>query len=233
MVHLEGQGQRLFLLGIPILMAMGGSVFFQNLKPFWVPGRFQAVTLLMMWLVLAWIVTVWRRSRLDDTAVGLFGAGRILPEELPLFGIALLIGFQALVAFTANGDLANVAGLASGASYLLIGYLLVRGIASRATRAETAEFLGAVVIVNTLACALFVLDQGLHLPIYLGQPNITYLYSGQDITRATTFAPVFNLLALGFVLAKRRWTAGWIAYWGSRCSLSSCLLLAPWSLLRS
>jgi O-antigen ligase len=88
--------------------------------------------------------------------------------------------------------------------------VLVRGIASRATRAETAEFLAAVVIANTVACGLFVLHQGLHLPIYLGQANITYRSGGQFITRATTFSPVFNLLALGFVLAKRRWTPGWM-----------------------
>ena len=200
----------IFLLGIPVLMVMRGSVWFENMKPFWVPGRFQAVTLLMGWLAVVWLVTVWRRSRLDETPVGLFGVGHVLPEELPLVGIALLIGVHGLMAFTASGDLANAANLASGAFYLVVGYLLVRGIASRATRAETAEFLAAVVIANTLACALFILDQGLHLPIYLGQPNITYLYAGQDITRATTFAPVLNLVALGFVLAKRRWTAGWL-----------------------
>jgi O-antigen ligase len=100
--------------------------------------------------------------------------------------------------------------LAAGLFYLVLGYLLVRGIVSRATRAETQEFLAAVVIVNTIACALFILDQGLHLPIYLGQANITYTYGGQAISRATTFAPVFNLLTLGFVLAKRRWTPGWL-----------------------
>ncbi len=65
-------------------------------------------------------------------------------------------------------------------------------------------------IVNTLACGLFILHQGLHLPVYEGAANITYFASGQDITRATTFSPVFNLLALGFVLAKKRWTPGWL-----------------------
>ena len=206
----KGRSNGLFLLGIPVLMVMKGAVFFENMTPFWKPGRFQPVTLLMGWLVLVWIVTVARRSRLDDRPVGLFGAGRILPEELPLIGIALLIAAHAVAAFTATGDLQNAAASASGASYLLLGYLLLRGIASRATRAETQEFLAAVVLVNTVACGLFILDQGLHVPIYLGQANITSLSAGQDITRATTFAPMFNLLALGFVLARRRWTAGWL-----------------------
>jgi hypothetical protein len=206
----KARDNALFLLGIPVLMVMGGSIFFENMKPFRMPGRFAPVTLLMGWLALVWVVTVWRRSRLGGAPVGLFGAGRILPEELPLIGIAILIGVHALGAFSARGDLANAASVASGAFYLVLGYLLLRGIVSRATRAETQQFLAGVVIVNALACTMFILDQGLHLPIYLGQANITYSYAGQDITRATTFAPMFSLLALGFVLGKRRWTLPWL-----------------------
>ena len=191
-------------------MVMGGSVLYPNVRIFYMPGRFSAVTLMMGWLAAVWIVTVERRSRLDGVRVGLFGAGRVLPEELPLIGIALLIGAHTLAGFAASGDLMNAVTLASGTFFLLLGYLLVRGILSSATRAETYEFLAAVVIVNTLACALFVLDQGLHIHIYLGQPNITYLFAGEDVTRATTFQPALNLLALGFVLAKRRWSAGWV-----------------------
>ena len=69
--------------------------------------------------------------------------------------------------------------MAAGVFYLVLGYLLVRGIAARATRAETEEFLAAVVIVNTVACGLFILHQGLHLPIYLGSANITYGVRGR------------------------------------------------------
>lgn len=221
----------LFLLGIPVLMVMRGSVFFENMTPFWKPGRLDPVTLLMIWLVVVWVVTVARRSRSDDAPVTLLGAGRILPEELPLVGIAVLIGVHTAAAFASSGDLATAATQAAGVFYLVLGYVLVRGIASRATRAETAEFLSAVVIANTVACGLFVLHQGLHLPIYLGEANITYRAGGQFITRATTFSPVLNLLAIGFVLAKRRWTPGWmvvlaITLLAILVSLTRTLLLA-------
>lgn len=206
----KARSNALFLLGIPVLMVMRGSVFFENMTPFWKPGRLDPVTLVLVWLTIVWAVTVARRSRSDDTPVSLFGVGRILPEELPLIGIAVLIGVHTLGAFASSGDLATAASQASGVFYLVLGYVLVRGIASRATRAETEEFLAAVVIANTVACGLFFLHQGLHLPIYLGQANITYHSGGQNITRATTFSPVLNLLALGFVLAKRRWTPGWM-----------------------
>jgi hypothetical protein len=208
----KARSNALFLLGIPVLMVMRGAVFFQNMKPFWMPGRLASVTLLMGWLVLVWAVTVMRRTKQgDDASIGPFGAARLLPEELPLLGIAVLIGLHTLTAFASRGDLVDSVNLASVTFYFALGYLLVRGIASQATRAETQEFLAAVVIVNTLACGLYFLHQGLHLPIYLGEANITYTYAGQDVARATTFAPAFNLLALGFVLAKRRWSAGWMA----------------------
>ena len=207
----KARDNALFLLGIPVLMVMGGSVFFENAKVFWKPGRFDGVTLVMIWLTIAWVLTLVRRWRFNDTPLGPFGASRILPEELPLIGIAALIVLHAFGAFTISGDLANAVNVAAGISYLVLGYLFVRGIASRATRAETEAFLAAVVIVNTVACGLFILHQGLHLPIYLGSANITYNGGGQAVSRGTTYAPMFNLLALGFVLAKRRWTPGWLA----------------------
>ena len=164
----------------------------------------------MIWLTIVWVLTLVRRWRLNEEPLGPFGVSRILPEELPLIGIAALIVLHALGAFTVSGDLVSAVNVAAGVFYLVLGYLLVRGIAARATRAETEAFLAAVVIVNTVACGLFILHQGLHLPIYLGSANITYGVGGQAVSRGTTYAPVFNLLALGFVLAKRRWTPGWL-----------------------
>jgi hypothetical protein len=227
----KARANPLFLLGIPVLMVMRGSVFFEEMTIFWKPGRFDAGTLLMAWLAFVWVVTVARRPGLAGTPLGPFGVGRILPEELPLVGIALLVGLHALGASATSGDLANGVALASGVSYLVVGYLFVRGIASRATRPETQEFVAAVVVANTIACALFILHQGLHVPVYLGAWNATYISGGEYVSRATVFAPVFNLLALGFVLAKRRWTPGWllvlaITLMAILVSLTRTLLLA-------
>ena len=66
----KARDNALFLLGIPVLMVMGGSVFFENAKVFWKPGRFDAVTLLMIWLTIVWVLTLVRRSRLNDEPAG-------------------------------------------------------------------------------------------------------------------------------------------------------------------
>jgi len=206
----KSRSNPMFLMGIPVLMVTGGSLFFQKMAVFWKPGRLSGAELVMCWLVVAWVFSVVRRPKVEGEPVGPFGQSRVLPEELLLVGLAALIALHTWEAFGATGDLAHAVHLASSTSFLAIGYLLVRGIACRATREETQEFLGAVVIANTIACGLYFLDQGLHLHIYTGIANITYAYAGQVISRFDVFAPALNLLALGFVLAKRRWTAGWV-----------------------
>lgn len=212
----QARRRPLFLLGIPVLMATGGSVFFQNAKPFWMPGRLSQVTLIMIWLTIVWGITIMRRSGPDGEGapVGPFGPARVLPEELLLMAIAALVAVHTFSAFSASGDLMGAMTLAAATIYSLVGYLFLRGILSRASRAETKQFLAAVVVVNTGACALYILDQGLHIPIYLGAANITYVFQGQSIARGTVYQPVFNVLALGFVLAKRRWTPFWLAVLG-------------------
>lgn len=206
----RARGNRLFLLGVPVLMVMGESVFFNRMRPFWTPGRFEPQTLIMGWLVVVWVIIVWGGRPSGRARVGPFGPGRLLPEEIPLFLIAVLIAVQAIAAGAGRGDLADAVFSASDLAYLVIGYLLVRGIACQFSRAEVVEFLGAVVIANTIAAALYVVHQGLGVPIYTGGEYFTTVFRGVEITRTFHFAPQFTLLALGFVLARSRWTAGWL-----------------------
>jgi len=206
----KARGNRLFLLGIPILMVMGESVFFNRMRPFWTPGRFEPQTHIMGWLVVVWLIIMWEGRRSGRLRAGPFGPGRLLPEEVPLLLLAVLILAQALVAGAGSGDLADGVLSAADLGYLLIGYLLVRGIACQFSRAQVISFLGTVVIVNTIAAALYVVHQGLGVSIYTGGEYFTTVFRGVEITRTFHFAPQFTLLALGFVLAQSRWTAGWL-----------------------
>ena len=207
----RARANRLFVLGIPILMVMGSSVFFDQMRPFWIPGRFSPETHIMGWLGVAWAVVILTSRPSGGTPrVGIFGAPRVLPEELALPLIAALLALQTFAIFSSSGDLGAAVTTASGLFYILMGYLLVRGIASRFSRSQTIEFLSAVVIANTVAAALYVAHQGLHLPIYPAAEYFTTVFHGQTITRTFTFAPQFSVLALGFVLARRAWTLGWL-----------------------
>jgi hypothetical protein len=200
----------LFLLGLPIMMSMYYSIFFQDMRPFWTPGRFTLQTHVMMWLVLAWLVVTFRWSKRGGDQLGLFGVRRMLPEEFAILLLAVLAVAHSLGVFTASGDLREALSAATIWLYLVAGYLLVRGIAVRATREETIEFLGAIVIVNTIAAAMYVVHEGLQIPVYPNPEYFTTTFAGAEITRSMTFAPQYTALALGFILARRHWTPGWL-----------------------
>jgi hypothetical protein len=201
----------LFLLGIPVLMVMGPSIFFDRIAIFWKPGRFEPQTHIMMWLVVVWVAIMWLDRRTDQGPEGgIFGVSRPLPEELPFVAVAVLLALHVLGLFSSGGDLATAVTTASGFCYILLGYLLVRGIAARFSRAQIIEFLGAVVVANTVAATLYVAHQGLHIDIYPASEYFSTVFQGQTITRTFTFAPQFSVLALAFVLARRSWTPGWL-----------------------
>ncbi len=197
---------RLFLLGIPVLMLMGQSVFFTRMRPFWMPGRFEPQTHIMGWLFFVWLVIVVFSRREKDEQRAWFGPVRLLPEEIPLALIAVVVAVQAAAAAAGGGDPMAAKDLL----YLLVGYLLVRGIVSRFSREQVVEFLGAAVIANTIAAALYIAHQGFGLGIYQAGEYFRTTYGGVAITRTFTFMPQLTPLALGYILAKPKWTAGWL-----------------------
>lgn len=202
---------RIFLLGIPFLMFMGESVFFDTMKVFSIPGRLERPVLLLLWLLAVWALAT---GRLSQGHAGVNRQGPSAERRLPLedllilaFG-ALVIGHIAVGAVR-TGDFAGAAGKGLGMLSVVVGYFLIRDIVAHASRREVVAFLGAVVLSNAIATALFIMHQGLQAGIYTGAANATTVFGGQVITRAFTFAPPFVLLTTAFVLARRRWTLGW------------------------
>ena len=80
----------------------------------------------------------------------------------------------------------------------------------RAGRGDTLDFIKALVIVNTLAAVLFILHQGLHLPVYLVTEYQTISFMGQRITRSFYFMPQLLALAIAYVFARRTWSVVWV-----------------------
>ena len=204
--------QRVFLLGIPFLMFMSDSVFFQNAQIFWVPGRFSPSTHLMIWLVIVWLLyfdlllPVWRRSR---PRAAPFGPALSPPEELVIAGIAGLAVLEVFLSWLRFGELAQVIVQAKGFIYLFVGYFLLRAILCSASRRDTLDFVKALVVVNTAAAGLFILHQGLQLPIYEATEYQTVTFMGQRLTRSFYFMPPFLILSLAYMFARRTWTVFW------------------------
>jgi hypothetical protein len=200
---------RIFLLGIPFLMYFRQSVFFEDVRLFWVPGRFDRVTLSMLWLVVVWAVCTGvllpASRRKGGERRSPFGP-RMLPEELLLVALAVVLGLGVLVTSVEHGDVTSTLGEASGVGFMLLGYLLVRGIVCHSSRRDVVRFIDAIVVVNTVAAALFVIHQGLHIQIYSASEYFQTVFQGQVITRTFSFMSPFLFLALAVSLAKRKWT---------------------------
>ena len=218
---------RIFLLGIPFLMFISRAVFFEKMKPFWMPSRLAPVDLVMIWLLIVWVV--YRDVLLPPHERPLRIAK---PSRSRLFGweetILVLVGLLTLtnVFVTASryGDFVSALGQSRGVFYLLLGYVLVRDMFSRATAREINEFIGAIVIVNTIAAVLFIAHQGLHIQIYDVTEYQVFTFMGQRLTRSFYFMPPLLLLGVAYAFAQRtlgiRWTvvaivtvvALWVSY---------------------
>jgi hypothetical protein len=235
---------RIFLLGIPFLQFFRQSVFFEDVRVFWIPGRLSTVTITMLWLILVWALCTDRllpsRRQVAGERVQPFGP-RPLPEELLLVVVAVVAAASMLVTAARNIDLTSALGEASGVVFMLLGYLFVRGIVSHSDRDELMRFVQAIVVVNTVAAALFVIHQGLHIPVYGAAEYYETVFQGQVITRTFVFMSPLLFFALAYAFAKRRWTvwtyliiavnlvAIWVSY--TRTMLAMAAVIAAISVL--
>ena len=206
--------QRIFLLGVPFLMDMYYSLFFDRLKIFWLPNQWQPADHMMFWLLVTWIVyfdLLLPGRRRSVRELRLFGPRLSAPEEIVLVGFAAYAAFKVGTTAVRYMDLGTAISEARIPLYVFVGYLLLRGILSHAGRKETVDFLAAVVVVNTIAAGFYVLHQGLHMYIYSGLVEHTYLVvNGEVLTRSFYFMPQYLPLAIAFCAAKRKWNLLWL-----------------------
>jgi hypothetical protein len=205
---------RIFLLGIPFLLFMGESVFFDKLKLFHMPGRLDPNIIVTGWLVVVWVVASGRIGfgrRRDEGRPRTGKPARFLPEELAVLALGLVLFGHIVWLAVQTADFLTALGRGFDLLCMVVGYYLIRDIASQASRREVVSFLGTVVLANAVATGLFVVHQGLHVGLYTGEEYLTTTFAGKLITRSFYFAPRFVLLTLAFVLARRRWTVWWVA----------------------
>lgn len=199
---------RIYLLGLPFLMYMGESVFFDRVKVFWMPQRLGPSVMIMVWLLIVWVVSMdlllprgeVRRPR------RLFGPPLRLPEELILGALLVAILAQIVLSSIHYGDALVALGQGAGWLFLVVGYLFVRGIVAMAPPSDVVKFLYSLVVVNAIAAVFYIANQALHVPLYSGGVSGVDVYHGQIILRSFAYYPQLLLLTLAVLFAKPRWT---------------------------
>jgi hypothetical protein len=206
----KARQKRIFLLGLPFLMYMGESVYFDKVKVFWIPQRLGESTAIMVWLFVVWVLSMdlLLPRGVATRARRLFGPPLRLPEELLLAVLGAAVLVNVFVSGFRYGNFPSVLWAASGWFYLFVGYLLLRGIVAMADPGDVIEFLDALVVVNAGAAVLYIASQGLHLPVYAmyaGSVSGVVEYHGVVLLRAFAYYPQMLLLTLAVLLARPRW----------------------------
>jgi hypothetical protein len=189
--------QPLFLLGIPFLMYMSNSIFFENAKPFQIPGSLYD-QLIFIWLIIVWLLS---KVFFDNKFRKQRGNIRLNVTDYSVI-VLIVISIIGLVSAITNyypfttGLLQEFLIEIS----LFIGYFIIKNWISSNKTEIVVSFLYSLVIVNSIASILFILHQGLHFHVYIGEEYMSESFQGQEITRSFWFMPQFLLFSIAFLL---------------------------------
>jgi hypothetical protein len=202
-------GERIFLLGIPFLMYMKQAVFFEKMKPFWIPGKIGGTPLLnLIWLVPVWMICTDMFNPKDfplNNDIGIFGKRRLEYAEIP---IILLSGIWAINLIRGMADYSNLSKVidsAEGLGCMFAAYFMIRGIIANSKREHVLKFLESLVFVNLIASIIYVVENFFKISIYGLPPNSITTYMGVTIARTFWAMPPLLTLAFAFTLAKSKW----------------------------
>jgi hypothetical protein len=199
-----------FLLGIPFLQVMGMSVFFDELKPFWMPGRLKPLGgTILIWLVVAWAWSVFRAKKRESSgdAPAITTGRAFLPEEWILVALAALTLGKSLAAAIGSAETGTILRQAEPWLFLLLGYWFIRGTVRRSSSDDLRVFLFNIATVTGIGAVLFIVHQGLGVHIYDFPAYLTFEFRGQVLTRTFWFYPPFLVSGLCVAVARPSWNA--------------------------
>ncbi|MEO6683143.1 MAG: hypothetical protein ABIN48_10000 [Ginsengibacter sp.] len=190
----------LFLLGIPFLMFMSQSIFFENAKPFQLPGSiFYHLTFL--WLCILWIV-----SKLIYPVKKSVIAGKKTLSTIDLLIISLILISLIGLSIAFKEYYPNTKELLDQFIIwlsLFLGYFIIKDWIAANSWEDVSDFLFSIVLVNSIAACLYILHQGLHLNVYISEEYLIETVNGQEITRTFWFMPQFLPFSIIYLLVFR------------------------------
>lgn len=193
--------QPLFLLGIPFLIFMSNSIFFEDAKIFTTPGSVRD-HLAFLWLIFLWAFAKIISKR---KVVKGFGNNNLNILDIGVFLLAMLSIAGLFTVISENSH--NTTGILNDFFLeisLFVSYFIIKNWISDNKPKLIIDFLYYLVIVNTLAGLLYILHQGLHFNIYVVDEYITKSVGDKEITRSFYFMPQFLTFSVAFLLVFRK-----------------------------
>lgn len=193
---IKGVKSPIYLMGIPFLMFMSQSIFFEDVKLFKMPGSLQ-YALMFIWLAALWIVSFFIPKENDEETVH---NKRLNVLDYIIFAL-IIISFAGLtyafLKYTYKNDLIKeFVQLIS----LFLAYLIIRKWSIQNSPEILIKFLYSIVVINSIASLFYILHQGLHFGIYEAVEFSTEIFDGAEITRSFWFMPQFLPFSVAFLL---------------------------------
>lgn len=194
---IKGVKSPIYLMGIPFLMFMSQSIFFEDIKIFRTPGSMQ-YALMFIWLAVLWILSFFIPSDNDDDDI--VHSNRLNIMDYLILGLIVIsiagLTFAFLSYKSSNELFKEFVEIIS----LFLSYLIIKKWSSRNSPELIIKFLYSIVVINSIAALLYILHQGLHLGIYQSEEFSTEVFAGAEITRSFWFMPQFLPFSIAFLL---------------------------------
>jgi hypothetical protein len=194
----KGIKEPLYFLGIPFLIYMSQSIFFEGVKLFTIPGRL-LWALQFIWLIIVWIVSIILDK--DKKGDGTSKIQRLYAMDYCIFGL-MIISFIGLgMTIVKYSILTDVFKEFIVLISLLVSYFIMKRWFSRNDPELLLNFLYSLVVINSIASLFYVIHQGLNIKIYQESlENAAEIFQGEEISRTFWFMPQFLPFSIAFIL---------------------------------
>jgi len=185
-------------------MFMSNSIFFENAKPFQIPGSLSD-QLPLIWLFILWIFSKISNNRFikktSNTKLKEISKSTIDGTGLLIVAL-IIISIVGLIKNVSNyyPMITGVVGEFFAYTSLLFAFFIIKNWISSNNLEVVIEFLYWLVVINSIAALLFILHQGLHFNIYTTPEYSSESFQGQEITRSFWFMPQFLFFSVAFLL---------------------------------
>lgn len=198
----------IFILGIPFLMTVRESIFFERATLFYKPGSWGPNLNMLTWLIVSWIyIRFVAKPRIVASASQDTGKKNFV--TLMDFVVCLLLVLSVMNLISNLAEYGDTPGMiAEAADYvsLLIGYFFLKSIFIHSHEESLIRFLDAIVFIITISSLFFILHQGLGFTIYQGGEYLVTTFAGGTISRTFWFMPIYMPFAFVYCLSKGRFT---------------------------
>jgi hypothetical protein len=197
----KGLKESLFLLGIPFLLFMSDSLFFDSAQLFHIPGSLDNY-LLFIWLVFLWIIS--KAIPHKKVKKELKNHSRLNMADYIILGLSILAIIGLLITITSYPDTTNVPEEFIPEISLFAGYFIIKDWSSNNRMEILEKFLFSIVVINSLAAVLYILNQGMHISIYNETEGVSDYFQGVEIVRIFYFMPQFLFFSIAFLLVNNK-----------------------------